>query len=70
MNWAVVDRSWDTCGYCFNGHEQHAQDLCGYCWNCHEQHAPNYVIVYTSIDKPICSVLETEVYSKFLPRLC
>ena len=30
----------------------------------------NFVIVYTSIDKPICSVLQTEEHSNFLPRLC
>ena len=30
----------------------------------------NCVIVYTSIGKPIRSVLQTEVHSKFLPRLC
>ena len=28
------------------------------------------VIVYTSIDKPIYSVLQTEVHCNFLPRLC
>ena len=29
----------------------------------------NCVKVYTSIDKPICSVLQTEVHSNFLPQL-
>ena len=30
----------------------------------------NYVIVYSSIDKPICSVLQTEARTNFLFRLC
>ena len=48
---------------------ERSRNLRGYYWNCHEQHAQLvataemvmsnmcFVIVYTSIDKPICSVL-------------
>ena len=51
-------------------------------WNCHEQHVSIYVAtagivmsnmlsncvkVCTSIDRPIYSVLQTEVHSGFLP---
>ena len=53
MNWSVVERS---------------LDIYGYYWNYHEQHVQQRVKVYTSIDKPlICSVLQTEVHSNFLP---
>ena len=30
----------------------------------------NCVKLYTSIDKPVCSVLQTEVQSNLLPQLC
>ena len=34
----------------------------------HEQHAQQMCESIPSIDKPICSLLQTEVHSNFLPR--